>query len=237
MSKVSLSFNHGNNIMKFLNIVIDLLSQAIKSQKHSKFLPASQACKFEKLPAQNKSYLPLACRLVLCTALIMPPQCINSDPFNFHHQLCHRMTPFFHDSTPSQGHPILIVFTGFLLLLNLKIPRLFQGRSQPHSPGWARVPLSSFSLKFRSIFLIFSSNFTYFLPHFGPPDGRVAHPGRPWLCHWTFPWWSKENYIHDLLVPNPAHTKGLSIVNYNITQNNTFYIVQECHFLWSIPVP
>ena len=49
-----------------------------------------------------------------------------------------------------------------------------QGRSQPHSPGWARVPLSSF---FRQISINFSSNFTYFLPHFGPPGGRVA-PGK-----------------------------------------------------------
>ena len=30
-------------------------------------------------------------------------------------------------------------------------------------------------------------NFTYFLPHFGPPGGRVAHPGRPWLRHWISP--------------------------------------------------
>ena len=57
-----------------------------------------------------------------------------------------------------------------------------QGRSQPHSPGWARVPLSSF---FPQISINFSSNFTYFLPHFGPPGGRVAHPGRPWLRHWN----------------------------------------------------
>ena len=55
-----------------------------------------------------------------------------------------------------------------------------QGRSQPHSPGWARVPLSSFSPQ---ISINFSSNFTHFLPHFGPPGGRVAHPGRPWLRH------------------------------------------------------
>ena len=31
-------------------------------------------------------------------------------------------------------------------------------------------------------FSYFSSNFTYFLPNFGPPG--VAHPGRPWLRHW-----------------------------------------------------
>ena len=55
-----------------------------------------------------------------------------------------------------------------------------QSRSQPHSPGWARVPLSSF---FPQISINFSSNFTYFLPHFGPPGGRAAHSGRPWLCH------------------------------------------------------
>ena len=43
-----------------------------------------------------------------------------------------------------------------------------------------------------STFLIFSSNFDqfflkpyYFLPHFGPPGGRLAHPGRPWLLHWS----------------------------------------------------
>ena len=55
---------------------------------------------------------------------------------------------------------------------------------EPHSPGWARVPLSSF---FPQISINFSSNFIYFLPHFGPPGGRVAHPGRPWLRHWWRP--------------------------------------------------
>ena len=39
---------------------------------------------------------------------------------------------------------------------------LLQGRSQPHSPGWARVPLSSFFLKFRSIFLIFPQTLIIF---------------------------------------------------------------------------
>ena len=38
----------------------------------------------------------------------------------------------------------------------LKLPTSFaQGRSQPHSHGWARVPLSSFFLKVCSIFLDF----------------------------------------------------------------------------------
>ena len=32
-------------------------------------------------------------------------------------------------------------------------------------------------------FSYFSSNFTYFLPHFGSPGGQVAHPERPLLCH------------------------------------------------------
>ena len=64
------------------------------------------------------------------------------------------------------------------------LSRCNQGRSQPHSPGWARVPLSSFSPKFWSFFSYSSSNFSYFLPHFGPTGGRVAHPGRPWLRHW-----------------------------------------------------
>ena len=60
---------------------------------------------------------------------------------------------------------------------------LSQGRSQAHSPGWARIPLSSFFPQISISFFYFSSNFTYFLPHFGPPGGRVAHPGRPWLRH------------------------------------------------------
>ena len=74
----------------------------------------------------------------------------------------------------------------FVFFLN-KLVTTFQGRSQPHSPGWARVPgkspLSSFFPQILINFSNFSSNFTYFLPHFGPPDGRVAHPGRPWLRH------------------------------------------------------
>ena len=56
-----------------------------------------------------------------------------------------------------------------------------QGHSQPDSPEWARagarVPLSSFLPQILNKFSYFSSNFTYFLPHFGPPGGRVAHPG------------------------------------------------------------
>ena len=32
-------------------------------------------------------------------------------------------------------------------------------------------------------FSYFSSNFSCYLPHFGPPGGWVAHPRRPWLRH------------------------------------------------------
>ena len=70
-----------------------------------------------------------------------------------------------------------------------------QGRSQPHSPGWARVPLSSFFLKFWSIFLIFRQTLLIFFPHFGSPGGRVAHPGRPWLRHWK-----QQRYLKSKLV-------------------------------------
>ena len=58
-----------------------------------------------------------------------------------------------------------------------------QGCSQPHSPGWARVPLASFFPQILINLSYFSSNFTHFLPHFGSPGGRAAHPGRPWLRH------------------------------------------------------
>ena len=39
----------------------------------------------------------------------------------------------------------------------------YQGRSQPHSPGWARVPLSLFFLKSRSIFFIFPQTLIIFI--------------------------------------------------------------------------
>ena len=61
-----------------------------------------------------------------------------------------------------------------------------QGRSQPHSPGWARVPLSSFFPQIWIKFSYFSAHCSHFLPHFDPPGGQVAHPGRPWLRHLAF---------------------------------------------------
>ena len=70
-----------------------------------------------------------------------------------------------------------------------------QGRSQPYSPGWAGVPLSSFFPQTLINSTNFSSNFTYFLPHFGLPGGRLAHPGRSWLRHC----FASGNWIH--LVP------------------------------------
>ena len=58
-------------------------------------------------------------------------------------------------------------------------------RSQPLTPGWARREhFLNFSL-FSSIFSHYSSIFLHFFPQFGLPGGRVAHPGRPWLRHWS----------------------------------------------------
>ena len=71
-----------------------------------------------------------------------------------------------------------------------------------HSQGRrARVQLSSLFPQISKIFSYFPSNFTYFLPHFGPPDGQVAHPGRPWLHHWPFgnmlhAVWNCANFCH-----------------------------------------
>ena len=44
----------------------------------------------------------------------------------------------------------------------IKVELHKQDRSQPHSPGWARVPLSSFFPQISINFSYFSSNFTYF---------------------------------------------------------------------------
>ena len=51
---------------------------------------------------------------------------------------------------------------------NMIVVKITQGRSQPHSPWWARVPLSSFFPQISIKFSYFSSNVTHFLPHFGP---------------------------------------------------------------------
>ena len=56
-----------------------------------------------------------------------------------------------------------------------------QGGSQPHSPWWARVTLSSFFPQITINFSYFSSNFAHFCD--SPSRVRVAHPGRPWLRH------------------------------------------------------
>ena len=50
-------------------------------------------------------------------------------------------------------------------------------------PGGQEFHFPHFFLKFQSTFLIFPQTLLIFLPHFGPPGGRVAHPGRPWLRH------------------------------------------------------
>ena len=52
-------------------------------------------------------------------------------------------------------------------------------------PGGQEFYFPHFFLKSRLSFLIFPQTFTHFLPHFGPPGGRVAHPERPWLRHWV----------------------------------------------------
>ena len=70
--------------------------------------------------------------------------------------------------------PWLYACLGFVTVL------VFQGRSQPHSPGWARVPL--FSLKFGSSFLTFPQTFLIFFLILGirwasrPPGKAMATP-------------------------------------------------------------
>ena len=45
-------------------------------------------------------------------------------------------------------------------ILNMYALKQQQGRSQPHSPGWARLPLSSFFHQMSINFSHFSSNFS-----------------------------------------------------------------------------
>ena len=61
-----------------------------------------------------------------------------------------------------------------------------QSRSQPHSPGWARVPLSSFIPQILIIFSFFLKLYLFCSSLFTLRVGELAHPGRPWLRHCLF---------------------------------------------------
>ena len=55
--------------------------------------------------------------------------------------------------------------------------RWIQGRSQPHSPGWARVPLSSFFTQVSTNLSYFSSN-NLFFSSFWPYGWATRPPGK-----------------------------------------------------------
>ena len=80
------------------------------------------------------------------------------------------------DTRASHGKLFKELKRGIGILIDQVIFRLWQGRSQPHSPGWAKVPISSPFSQMSINFSNFASIFSYFLPHFGPPGGRKG-PG------------------------------------------------------------
>ena len=53
-----------------------------------------------------------------------------------------------------------------------------QGRSQPHSPGWARVPLSSFLPQISIYFSYFSSKLYLFSSSILPAGWATRPPGK-----------------------------------------------------------
>ena len=97
-------------------------------------------------------------------------------------------------TAPEQGSPAsFCMWTGQVFCRTLKYPALAPSQG-PYMfqnyvvcravasltvPGGQEFHFPHFSPKF-------SSNFSHFLPHFGSPGGRVAHPGRPWLRHWLY---------------------------------------------------
>ena len=70
---------------------------------------------------------------------------------------------------------------------------LRQGRYQPHNPGWARVPLSSLFPQISINFSYFSSNLTYFIPHFGRGGGASYPPGKALVTPLKMPGKKKRN--------------------------------------------
>ena len=70
----------------------------------------------------------------------------------------------------------------------------------------------------------FPSNFAHFLPHFGPPGGRLAHPGRPWL-----------RYCLCMLICNPrkwttpvvSHTRLRKILNNILSVESGFQLLSR----------
>ena len=74
-----------------------------------------------------------------------------------------------HSTLPSLLH-LLYLFLLLRVVASLTVP----GGQEFHFPHFPQILIN---------FSNFSSNFTYFFPHFGSPGGRFAHPGRPWLHH------------------------------------------------------
>ena len=94
-------------------------------------------------------------------------------------------TPYFLKHISDPEHRAILLMTSHLKL-NLLFFNIWTSAS-PRAVASLAAPggqESSLFLKFWSIFLNFSSNITFFFPHFGPPGGWVAHPGRLWLHHW-----------------------------------------------------
>ena len=85
----------------------------------------------------------------------------------------------------------------------LSCPR--QGHSQPHHPGWAKVPLS------------------HFRPHFGSPCGRIAH--LEGLGYATVPWALEKVHLALIIAYCFFIGCGSRHGNYQIT--NGFMIFAE----------
>ena len=58
------------------------------------------------------------------------------------------------------------------------------GVARLSTPGGQERNIASIFSSFSYILSHFPSICLYFLLKFGPPGGRLAHLGRPWLRHW-----------------------------------------------------
>ena len=94
-----------------------------------------------------------------------------------------------------------------------------QGHSQPHSPGWARVPLSSFFAQIYIIFSYFSSTFLIFIFNLALRVGKLPIWEGPGFTTDMSPFQNNFQYWANAF---KIHTPPVEHLPLSLSQNITF---------------